>query len=35
LAELGKVLHVYAKWVNTTSNVKDGPYSMVATVVIS
>lgn len=35
IADIGKTLHVYARWVNTSDAKKSGPYSMVATTVVS
>lgn len=35
LEDIGKILHVYAQWVNTSDAAKNGPFSMVATVVVS
>ena len=35
LDDIGKTLHVYARWANTSDRVKSGPFSMVSTVVVS
>ena len=35
IQDIGKTLHVYARWVNTSDGKKSGPYSMVATTVVS
>ena len=35
LTDIGKLLHVYARWVNTNDGQKNGPFSMVSTRVIS
>ncbi len=35
LDNIGKILHVYARWVNTSNSALSSTYSMVATVVIS
>ena len=35
LTDIGKTLHVYARWVNTSQPSKNGNYSMVSTTVIS
>ena len=35
MADIGKTLHVYARWVNTSDATKNGPYSMVSTTVVA
>lgn len=35
IEDIGKTLHVYARWVNTSDAKKSGPYSMVSTAVVS
>ena len=35
LSDIGKILHLYAQWVNTSDASKNGPFTMVSTVVIS
>ncbi|MDB4655923.1 hypothetical protein OAE48_03650 [Flavobacteriales bacterium] len=35
IADIGKTMHVYARWVNTSDATKNGPFSMVSTMVVS
>lgn len=35
IQDIGKTLHVYARWVNTSDATKNGPYSMVLATVVS
>jgi hypothetical protein len=35
LSDIGKTLHVYARWVNTSDETKNGPFSMVSATVVS
>jgi hypothetical protein len=35
ISEIGKTMHIYAQWVNTSDTSKNGPFSMVSTLVVS
>lgn len=35
LSDIGRTMHVYAQWVNTSDQSKNGPFSMVGTLIIS